>query len=453
MDSSTHIQMLEDKIRFLTMENRACRAQSRLFERLIEMAGSAPDKGLLKVSMQRTLELTAQLSGTDTGSLFLLDDRGQVIDSLLTRGEVSSDIKSRLIGSVLDQGLAGWVKTRLDVGLVYDTRTDARWLSLPSEPYSVRSALSVPIIRHNTLFGIITLMHPEPGHFTDDSVEIVRTAASQMAIAIEMARLYIKSEELSRLRKKAADRDLDLARQVQESFLPGQVPKMDGFVFDALTQPAHAVGGDFYHFFNLPQNRLGIAIGDVSGKGIAAALFMARLTSDLQYHAARYSDPANLFTKLNTLLCERSQQGMFVTLIYMILETDTGRISWVNAGHLAPIQMNETGVHVLEESKKKGPPLGIIREAVWEVSHLCLTPGTGILLYTDGITEARNADSGLFGLGRLKRIAGRYADDPAALVRQITRGVQRFSQKNSQSDDLTLMAWVRKRKQGKPARA
>ncbi|MCF8091266.1 MAG: SpoIIE family protein phosphatase [Desulfotignum sp.] len=438
---------LKQKIQQLKLESRACRAQGQLFEQLIEMAGSAPDQELLKISMQRTLEVTAQLSGTDIGSLFLLNDQGLVTDSLLTRGEVDIDMKSRLIGSVLDQGLAGWVKTHLDVGLIHDTETDSRWLSLPSEPYSVRSALAVPIIRHNTLFGIITLMHPEPDHFKDEYVEIVQTAASQMALAIEMARLYIKSEELHHLRERAIERDLDLARQVQESFLPGQVPQVDGFEFAALSQPAHAVGGDFYHFFNLPRNRLGIAIGDVSGKGIAAALFMARLTSDLQYHAALYSDPADLFKKLNTILCGRSQQGMFVTMIYMILETDTGHVSWVNAGHLAPLHMKKTGVHMLGESERKGPPLGILEDAVWKAARVCLKPNIGILLYTDGIIEARNTVSELFGLGRLTRIARRYADEPAVMVRQITRAVQQFSQKNSQSDDLTLISCLRKEKQ------
>jgi phosphoserine phosphatase RsbU/P len=444
MDPSKRIKRLEDKIRVLALENRAWRAQGRLFERLIEMAGSAPDKGLLKVSMQRTLVLTAQLSGTDTGSLFLLNDRGKVTDSLLTRGEVSPDTQSRLIGSVLDQGLAGWVKTHLDVGLVHDIQSDPRWLSLPSEPYVVRSALSVPIIRHKNLFGIITLMHPEPGHFSQESVEIVRAAADQMAIAIEMARLYIKSEELNHLKKKAEDRDLALARQVQESFLPSHLPRVDGWAFAALTQPAHAVGGDFYHFFNLPQNRVGMAIGDVSGKGIAAALFMAKLTSDLQYHVALDSEPATLFNKINTILCERSQQGMFVTMIYMILETDTGDIFWVNAGHPAPLYRDETGVYVLEENEKKGPPIGIFKEASWKVSQASLTPGAGILMYTDGVIEAGNPASGLFGPGRLKRIMRRYADAPAVLVRQISRAVERFSPKNSRTDDLTLVTWTRK---------
>lgn len=441
------INALRQLVKRLTMENRACRAQGQLFEQLIEMAGSAPDQELLKTSMRRALGITAQLSGTDMGSLFLLNDQGRVTDSLLTRGEVDTDLKSRLIGSVLDLGLAGWVKTHLDVGLIHDTRTDSRWMSLPEEPYTVRSALAVPIIRHNTLFGIITLMHPEPAHFDDASVEIIQTAATQMALAIEMARLYIKLEELNRIRVRAMKRDMQLARQVQESFLPTQVPVSEGFAFAALNRPAHEVGGDFYLFFNLPQNRLGLAIGDVSGKGIAAALFMARLTSDLQYFAALHENPADLLKELNAILCKRAQQGMFVTMVFVILETDTGAVSWGNAGHVMPMHTTGTRTRLLGQAEKKGPPLGILADAAWETETFVLQPGDGMVLYTDGIIEARNPGSDLFGCSRLKRIVSRYPDAPDTLVRQTARAVEMFSQGTGQSDDLTMVVFTRKKTQ------
>ncbi|MCA1794188.1 MAG: serine/threonine-protein phosphatase [Desulfobacteraceae bacterium] len=236
------------------------------------------------------------------------------------------------------------------------------------------------------------------------------------------------------------ERDMQLARQVQESFLPIQVPQMDGFAFAALNRPAHEVGGDFYHFFNLSQNRLGVAIGDVSGKGIAAALFMARLSSDLQYYAALHDDPADLFERLNAMLCKRAQQGMFVTMVYVILETDTGRICWVNAGHLVPVHMAGTRIRMLGQGKK-GPPLGILSSAVWEVETFALQPGDGVILYTDGVIEARNSTSELFGFSRLNRIIRRYPDDPVTLVRRIARAVELFSHESGQSDDLTMVAF------------
>lgn len=443
MTPADQIRMMKKEIRFLKKEILANRAQEQLFELLIEMAGSAPDRQLLKVTMQKALEATARLSGADTGSLFLLNEQGRVTDSLLTRGEVDPELRSALIGSVLDEGLAGWVRAHLRAGLIRDTLKDSRWLSLPEEPYSVRSALAVPIIRHKSLFGILTLMHPDPGFFDRESKELVKLAASQMALAIEMAQLYIKSEELHRLREKALERDLQLAREVQKSFLPTQVPQVGGYRFAALNQPAHEVGGDLYHFFKLPKNRLGIAIGDVSGKGIAAALFMARLGSDLQYYAPLCDDPAGLFLAVNEVLYERSKQGMFVTLIYAVLDIGTGELAVANAGHIPPVFIGNTIDPIPDIGESVGPPLGIIPDAVYETQTFRLSPGQGILLYTDGIIEAKNGEADLYGSRRLDRLVTRYPSDPDTLIRQITRSVAAFSHENGQSDDLTLVGILR----------
>lgn len=437
------IRELERWIRQLQQENSTSRAQGLLFEQMIELAGTAPDQKLLKVSMQKTLEVTAQLSGAQTGSLFLLNNQGRVTDSLLTRGDVEPGLRSDLLGSVLDKGLAGWVRKNLAVGLIVDTRTDSRWLKLPEAPYSVRSALSVPIIRNKSLFGILTLMHPDPGHFDRDSVEIIRIAASQMALAIEMARLYIRLEELHRLRQKAMERDLQLARQVQESFLPGRAPEIDGYEFAALNRPAHEVGGDFYHFFKLPRNRMGIVLGDVSGKGIAAALFTVRLGSDLQYFAPLHEDPATFCTRLNAELFGRSRQGMFVTLVYMILDIESGRISFVNAGHLPPVYTADDGICLLGNEARKGIPLGVLPKVTYESEVVDLPENGGVMLYTDGVTEAKNRSSGLFGANRLKRIIRRYPANPDRLVRQVVRAVEKFSKGRDQSDDITLVGFRR----------
>jgi len=244
------LKALKKENRLLKQENRACKAQGRLFELLIEMAGSASEQKMLKVSMQKTLEVTARLSGAKMGSLFLLNQEGVVTDSLLTRGEVSPNKRLELVGSVIDKGLAGWVRAHLEVGVIKDTQKDARWLSLPEEPYVVRSALAVPIIKHKSLFGIVTLMHPFPHHFNQESIEIVQIAASHMALAIESAQLYIKLDELHHLRQKAMERDLKLARTVQESFLPARVPGIDGYSFAAMNRPALEVGGGISIIFS-----------------------------------------------------------------------------------------------------------------------------------------------------------------------------------------------------------
>ncbi|MCP3944144.1 MAG: SpoIIE family protein phosphatase [Desulfobacteraceae bacterium] len=437
------VRALEKENRLLKQENSVCKAQGRLFELLIEMAGSAAEQKMLKISMLKTLEVTARLSGARMGSLFLLNQEGVVTDSLLTREKVSPTMRSKLVGSVLDNGLAGWVRSHHRVGIIDDTQKDSRWLSLPEEPYKVRSAMAVPIIKHESLFGILTLMHPLPGHFNKESIEIVQIAATYMALAIESAQQYIKLDELHRLRQKAMERDLKLARAVQESFLPAQVPKIEGFCFAAMNRPALEVGGDFYHFFKLPGGKLGVAIGDVSGKGVAASLFMARFSSDLQYYAFLYTDPCKLFSKLNRQLCARAKQGMFVTLVYILLDVKTGQISFSNAGHISPVFVDEQGVQVLGSHQAKGPPLGIVPEAEYGQDQFLIKKNGMILIYTDGVIEAKNQDQQLYGFDRLEKIVQGCTADSATLVQKVLSSVDRFSRDRGQTDDLTMVCFKR----------
>ncbi|MCG8615276.1 MAG: SpoIIE family protein phosphatase [Desulfobacterales bacterium] len=431
----------------LKRENRACLEQGRLFESFLEMVGAVSEEKLLRHTMRRTLEITARLSGAETGSLFLLDESGRVTDSLLTRGEVSADERSTLLGTVLDQGLAGWVRQHKDVGLVADTKADDRWIQLPDQPYTVRSALAVPIIKNGALFGILTLMHVAPDFFSPEAVETVRMTADHMALAIEGASLYVRMERLNRQRREAMARDLDLARQVQESFLPARMPMIDGYSFSAVNQPALAVGGDFYSFYTLPGKKLGIALGDVSGKGIAASLFMARLSSELQHYAPVFMEPGRLMSKINRVLCKRSQQGMFVTLIYLVVDLNSGIVLFANAGHIPPLLLDGGGVTPMTDSGFKGPPLGIVPEAVYGQESFVLEENANALLLTDGVLEARNPEGGIYGLGRfcedleqLDSDSPGVRSEPDRLIEGVLGAVDRFSQGQGPGDDLTLAA-------------
>lgn len=362
---SMDIGALIKENRQLKQEVEACNAQSRLFETLLRMVGSVSEKEPLAHAMRKTLEITTRISGARTGSLFLLDDRGRVTDSILTRGDLEQAEKDRLVGLVLDRGLAGWVRNHLRPGLVQDTLTDSRWVSLPNEPYEVRSVIAVPIIKKGSVFGILTLKHPDPYFFKAEDVDGIQVTAEHMALAIEGAQVYLRVEELNRQRRKALDRDLSLARQVQESFLPARMPAVDGYAFGAVNRPAQAVGGDFYYFYSLPGNRLGVALGDVSGKGIAASLFMARLSADLAHFAPVFAEPGRLLAKINKELCGRAKQGMFVTLVYLVLDLNTGIFLCANAGHLPPMVMGPEGIRMMADESAKGPPLGILPDAAY----------------------------------------------------------------------------------------
>ncbi len=433
------LSSLQNEIKILKLEQKAFQAQTRLFEIFIEMAKSSSELELLKGTMQKTLEVAKDMTHAQKGSIFLLNENGTVTDSLLTREEISDQKRSALIGQVLDDGLAGWVKKNLETGVIHETRVDKRWVTLPGQPYSVRSALSIPILKNNALFGILTLLHDQPNHFDKESVKIMEMTADQMALAIENTRMYVQLDEYHKLKRQAIEKDLMLAKEVQQSFLPEHLPKINGYFFDAVNAPALKVGGDFYNFFPVSDGKLGIVLGDVSGKGIAAALFMARLTSDLQFHALILKEPAKLLEKINNLLCKRAKRGMFVTLVYIILDIEKQQICLSNAGHLFPVYSDNSGVDTLGSETLKGLPLGILPDTKFEQETFNLKKGAGVTLYTDGVIEAKNNNKELFGTKRLLSIINNCREEQNNLIKQISDTVDRFAQDQGRSDDLTLL--------------
>jgi sigma-B regulation protein RsbU (phosphoserine phosphatase) len=170
---------------------------------------------MLNKILQKTLEVFAGLTGAEKGSLFFLDRNGVVIDSILTRSDATPEQRTQLIGRVLDKGLAGWVRRHREVGLIMDTKEDDRWLDLPDQPYSVRSALAVPILRDDKLLGLLTLLHAQTGHFSEETAELMKMIAGQIAIAIENARLYAKLSTYSR----ALNAELEKGKKIQRDFL------------------------------------------------------------------------------------------------------------------------------------------------------------------------------------------------------------------------------------------
>ena len=208
-------------------EKAAFQAQSRLLEDFLAMAQSGAEAEVLKKTLQKSVELAAELTGAEMGSLFLLDNESVVTDSFLARGELSSKQRDKIIGSVLDKGLAGWVWDHRRVGVITDTDTDERWIELPDQPYTVRSALAVPIIRGDELFGILTLLHTEPDHFSPDMADMMQTTANQMGLALENVRLYQRLDDAKKEIQEysnALDEEMEKGRQIQKGFLPERIP-------------------------------------------------------------------------------------------------------------------------------------------------------------------------------------------------------------------------------------
>ncbi len=192
------LEALRQEVAELRTTKAAFDAQNELIKTFVIMLQTATGKLMLRSMLQQTMDVTRKLTDAEESSLFLLDADGVVTESLLARGATLRAQKQRLLGQVLDKGLAGWVIRHRQVGLIIDTRNDERWLTLPNQPYSVRSALCVPIQKGKELLGVLTLMHSQPGHFNPETVQIMQMTATQMALILENARLYTERQQVEK---------------------------------------------------------------------------------------------------------------------------------------------------------------------------------------------------------------------------------------------------------------
>ncbi len=472
------IRSPQNELNMLRRAQKASQAQNKLFENLIEVARSSSQQEMLKTTMQKTLDVACDLSGAKKGSLFLLNEVGVVTDSILTRGEVPSKQRLSLIGSVLDRGLAGWVREHLEIGLIKDSRIDNRWLSLPDEPYIVRSAIAVPILRHKWLFGILTLMHPEPAHFDQGSIDMMQITADQMALAIENAQLYMKLDASYRSLGKAKrsierystalDLELEKGRKIQKDFLPHQIPEAPNCEIATYFHPALQLSGDFYDVFILPDHRVGLVIADVSGKGVGSALFMALLRSLIRvfsgYTRLQYSfeshfeetpgtlkDPADISDEdqanaldavslTNEYIAhEHGDEGMFATLFFGIIDPLTGSLSYVNGGHEPLIILSSDGIK--NRLGPTGPAVGMMPGSRYHIKKVQLESGDILFGYTDGVTEARSPRDELYTRRRFEESVVRCKLPTAAeSIENVKSNLFQFIQNAPQADDITMLA-------------
>ena len=239
-----------------------------------------------------------------------------------------------------------------------------------------------------------------------------------------------------------AREDLAVARQIQMSLLPEAWPKVSGWEFAAAYQAARIVGGDLYDFIELPGSprRIGVLIADVSGKGAAAALFMAHSRAIIRAAALDQSGPALTLGVANDRILKDNQAGLFVSAFYAVLELDSGRLTYANAGHPRPLWW-QAPLRRLSELDGNEIVLGVTADAAYAERSLDLAPDDRLVLYTDGITEATNVDLELFDVERLKAATGAaIAGNPARIVQAVLDAVNDFSGDAPQADDFTLVA-------------
>ncbi|NEO87468.1 MAG: GAF domain-containing protein, partial [Spirulina sp. SIO3F2] len=271
------ISRLRQQVIELITAQTAMEAQRRLLEGFVTLARSptTPETQILKTFLNETLNLSAQMTGAERGSLLIVNIQGQIEDAIFTEPSLQEQFAYKLFHQALDRGVAGWIREHHQAVLIQDTRLDERWLTWPEDRDEIRSVLGVPLFKQETIFGVLTLLHSTVEHFTPESLNLMQATATQMTTVLENAQLYGQLHHYSQL----LDAELDKGRQIQLNFLPPTLPQAPGWEIAAHFQPAYQVAGDFYDIFELPNQQIGLIIADVCDKGVGAALFMGLFRS------------------------------------------------------------------------------------------------------------------------------------------------------------------------------
>lgn len=301
----------------------------------------------------------------------------------------------------------------------------------------LHSILCVPLLVRGQASGVIYVDNRlQAGIFSPADLDLLCAIATSAAAAIENARLYQLALQQGRM-----ERELQLAREVQAGLLPQQMPHLAGWEFAAAWEPAREVAGDYYDFILLGQGdteRLGVVVGDVSDKGMPAALFMAVARSTLRASLAQGAAPALAISQANHLLCADTTSGMFISLFYGQLDPLTGEFVYVNAGHNPPLWL-QAASGTLQELESSGPILAAFDDAAYREHRLHLAAGDLLLLYTDGLTEAPDAARREFGLERVHTILQQLSSRPAAEITAALLEAVRAYSGSVPFDDITLV--------------
>jgi sigma-B regulation protein RsbU (phosphoserine phosphatase) len=297
---------------------------------------------------------------------------------------------------------------------------------------------SVPIVFHDQAVGIMNFAAEEWQLLSASDLQFLTTAAKQLGSALERAHLYdVKSNQHTSL-----ESELEMARKVQVSLLPAEMPKIPGFSLAAFWQPAHGTSGDYYNVYRLPGGRWGLIIADVCGKGAPAALYMTMMHGLFHERVKNEASPAALLTQINRTLCERNMEMQFVTAFYAILEPEKATLKYAIAGHPPPFLRKAFGQ--VENLAGKGIALGISPEAEYDDLHLTLAPGDSLVAFTDGVTDATSPSSESYELLHLRTAISSAPSHAKALLKHVQNKLLEWVKEAPNYDDLTLLVLARK---------
>jgi len=406
-----------------------------------KMSGALTSLLDMKEIIKHLLDTFANDLFVNTSSVMMLTPDGTGYSVSLAEGVMKEDLlhfsleRSEPLMKIVEQEKRELTKYEL----VEDPQYRTVSAQCQSSFEALHASLMIPMVYQDQVIGVLNLGEKKSGKFYNrEDIELFRTIAQQGAVAIENAMLFQEN-----LEKQRMEEELNIAKDLQMSMLPATCPEIKGFQIAAHSEPAMEVGGDFYDFIQMENDCLGIVVGDVTGKSVSGALVMSAARSVFRLLSEGNLGVGEIMTRANHRTKQDIKTGMFVALLYAVLDADNQVLKMCSAGQTQPIHISsKTGNAVLVQTEGDTFPLGILDEADYQETQIRIAPGDKIILYTDGIVEAMNVDKEMYGFDRLLSVVTEARQmDADALLKEILAKVADFVGQAKQHDDITLIVF------------
>ncbi len=420
-----------DQLALLQEENQRLRKAVDELSILNDLARVISSTMNLDAVIENVVKRSVKAVHGQQGMITLVDEVAPTEMKTLVRALASTTDHERFH---LNQNILGWMMINKKPLVSDDIAGDPRFSGIKVEG-EFTSLLCVPLLVKNRLIGILAVFNKKDQQaFSEDDKRLLSIIAAQSGQILENARLYQQEQK-----KMALEKELIAAREVQMNLLPRELPRIANFEFAARTIPAQEIGGDFYDFITLNHTTVEVVIADVAGKGLPAALLATLGKGVLYSHAMQRTSPQNQLQHSNFILRGSVPRKSFITMLLAVIDSEARSVTLSNAGHCYPILFHCEG-RTAETLVVKGMPLNFTESIRCEEVSVAMKPGDCLVLYSDGVNEAADANRDLFGLERLEGIIRNHAGATAEmLLQKIVDEIRLFTKGADQSDDITLL--------------
>ncbi|MCI0696751.1 SpoIIE family protein phosphatase [candidate division KSB1 bacterium] len=417
------------------LENEIRRLKSAVEELTVlnDLAISASTSLETDQMLDIIVEKSVKAVKAEQGSILLVTQQEDAPLKTLVR---QADQRSRLMTYKVGFNITGWVLKNQQPLMIENLTTDERFQTTEQERKEIKTVLCVPIRFKAQLLGLLMVTNKktfEP--FNADDLRLLTIIAAQSGQLIRNSQLQAET-----LEKKRMEQELLVARKIQTSLLPKKPPANPRLQIAAYFNPADEVGGDYYDYFVLGDDQIGMALADVSGHGTSSALVMTMVKGILNSITQKFESPERLFAELNTIFNGIAPRDMFVTMLFLVFDTKGEVLRYSNAGH-NPVLFYDNAAKTCEMVELRGPALGLSKLAKFQEKQLALHHGDLLLIYTDGVTETFNQAGEMFGeTGLLQAVQETAAEPAEKIIAHIKDKLLTFRGKTAQSDDVAMIA-------------